>query len=210
LRRFKLRLALAGAVLLLALLTACQAENTANPTGAAAIATPLPAVNTHHLQKADLAYPGAQWLSEKEIWPEGRPADYQAELLESFLTGDSWPAVLTFYTKQLTALGFQVGPNYTCSELGICRDTYAFEAFLEECLNNSCAATYQLNFLLVSGQASPEQRRLFNWPNHLNTFLKPDRTFVSFSSSGYRPLTVPDGPPTTAALVETATPSPRK
>lgn len=205
--RSKILMSLA-ALLLMILLIACGQTQTSAPNLQAAVPTPQPTVNKYDLTKNDLAYPGAKWVADNEVWPDGLPISYK--LFGSFLINATWPTLLDFYNMKLTDLGFKVEPNYTCLIPDTCREVYAFDAYTLECAKNTCAATYQVSFFMVSGRASQNQRELLNWSDRLDTLLKPDLTFVSFGSAGYHQLKIPDGTPTTAAAVEYLTPSPKK
>src|SRR5690349_7439798 len=113
-------------------MTACG-ESKPDPTLSAALgATPVPTSRTG-VTKAELNYPLARWLSDKDIWPMGRPAEFQNNLFGAFVTNDSLPEVLDFYEKKVVSLGLGYEPNYRCFEPKQCQEIYDLDADITEC-----------------------------------------------------------------------------
>ncbi len=204
-----------GLLFLMLLLGACgtNSSGTSVPPGGAVAATPV-VTPRNGVTLAELNYPAARWLSEKDIWPEGRPSAYQGRLFGAFITDDNRAQILDFYQKKLVGLGFGSEPNYECLDLSQCREIYGLDADLIECVQvrsdgKDCASTYQINFTLISGHARPEDDRNGYIPLTVYRLARPAQSVVTFMAGPYRPFQPPAYPATTAAFVSSP-PAPGK
>lgn len=196
----KIRLVIS--LILLGLLLAGCGETTLSPTSnPASLATPAPTKRTS-VSKDELAYPGAEWLSDKEVFPEGLPEWFQTGLFGAFVTNDSQAQVLDFYQKRLVSMGLGYEPGYGCLQPGTCQKIYQLDADFTECIpaKNYCGSTYQFSFMLLDRDASPKDDTNHTIPQNFYDLAKSGQTLVMFGGGTYHPLTTPPANPTTAGV----------
>ncbi len=193
------------------LLSGCGEDSTPTTIPAATI----PSTTQSSPANLDLNYPGGLKLTEKDIWPTGRPDYFQNNVISGFISKDSWQQVFDFYAKKLFPLGYKVEPSYTCLEPGVCREVYTFDATLYNCQKNAkgnsyCSSIYQIDFLVANSKASVEERQKMNLPDQWFELIKPGQTLILFNARAEKPqpqLELENT--TTAAVAPTYTPQPK-
>ncbi len=108
----RLRLLIASCWLLL--LMACGDATATSPVNSAANVTP----KSEAIQPPNMAYPGASRLNlnEKELWPTGRPNEYDGAILGAFSTQDAFQKVIDFYKQKLIGLGYKLEGGEPCDD----------------------------------------------------------------------------------------------
>ncbi|MBN9388174.1 MAG: hypothetical protein J0I20_09000 [Chloroflexi bacterium] len=188
-------------VLLAALLAGCADSSNTTARGAASVATPVPTIRTS-IARDELAYPGAQWLLDKEVFPDGLPAGFENSLFGAFVTKDGLAQVRDFYQKRLVDLGLGYEPGYGCLQPGTCQKIYQLDGDIIECTadKNYCGTTYQFNFFLIDREAASQDDTNHVVPESFYTLAKMGQTFVIFGGGTYSPLVTPPANPTTAGV----------